>query len=140
MSIYTEIAHMETNGNEGKWYSIVDTLEIMGISRGTLYDRIKKNKLESKKEGKNRWVWINTSTEMFDNTYDGSYKSLNGSQNNIVKELREQITYWKSQVEQKDNDLREQSIRHDATIFRILDQNQSLLEAKKSAPFWQFWK
>ena len=131
---------METNGNEGKWYSIVDTLEIMGISRGTLYDRIKKNKLESKKEGKNRWVWINTSTEISNNTYDGSYKSLNGSQNNIVKELREQITYWKSQVEQKDNDLREQSIRHDTTIFRILDQNQNLLEAKTSTPFWQFWK
>lgn len=131
---------METNGNQGKWYSIVDALDVMGISRGTLYDRIKKNKLESKKEGKNRWVWINTSTEMFDNTYDGSYKSLNGSQSNIVKELREQITYWKSQVEQKDNDLREQNIRHDATIFRILDQNQSLLEATKSKRFWQFWK
>ena len=131
---------METNGNEGKWYSIVDTLEIMGISRGTLYDRIKKNKLESKKEGKNRWVWINTSTEISNNTYDGSFKSLNGSQSNIVKELREQVTYWKSQVEQKDSDLREQSIRHDATIFRILDQNQSLLEATKSKRFWQFWK
>ena len=140
MFIYTGIAQMETNGNQGNWYSIVDALDVMGISRGTLYDRIKKNKLESKKEGKNRWVWINTSTEISNNTYDGSYKSLNGSQNNIVKELREQITYWKSQVEQKDNDLREQSIRHDATIFRILDQNQSLLEAKKSAPFWQFWK
>ena len=137
MSIYTEIAQMETNG---KWYSIVDTLEIMGISRGTLYDRIKKNKLESKKEGKNRWVWINTSTEISNNTYDGSFKSLNGSQSNIVKELREQVTYWKSQVEQKDSDLREQSIRHDATIFRILDQNQSLLEATKSKRFWQFWK
>jgi len=140
MFIYTGIAQMETNGNQGNWYSIVDALDVMGISRGTLYDRIKKNKLESKKEGKNRWVWINTSTEISNNTYDGSYKSLNGSQNNIVKELREQITYWKSQVEQKDNDLREQSIRHDATIFRILDQNQNLLEAKKSKPFWQFWK
>ena len=140
MFIYTGIAQMETNGNQGNWYSIVDALDVMGISRGTLYDRIKKNKLESKKEGKNRWVWINTSTEISNNTYDGSYKSLNGSQNNIVKELREQITYWKSQVEQKDNDLREQSIRHDTTIFRILDQNQNLLEAKTSTPFWQFWK
>ena len=137
MSIYTEIAQMETNG---KWYSIVDALDVMGISRGTLYDRIKKSKLESKKEGKNRWVWIDTSTEMFDNTYDGSYKNTNGSQSNIVKELREQVTYWKSQVEQKDKDLREQSIRHDATIFRILDQNQNLLEATKSKRFWQFWK
>ena len=131
---------MDTNGSEGKWYSITDALDVMGISRGTLYDRIKKSKLESKKEGKNRWVWIDTSTEMFDNTYDGSYKNTNGSQSNIVKELRDQVTYWKNQVEQKDKDLREQSIRHDATIFRILDQNQSLLEAKKSTPFWQFWK
>ena len=140
MSIYTEIAHMETNGNEGKWYSITDGLEIMGISRGTLYDRIKKGELKSKKSGKNRFIWIDTSTETFNNTYDGSYKNTNGSQSNIVKELREQVTYWKSQVEQKDKDLREQSIRHDATIFRILDQNQNLLEATKSKRFWQFWK
>ena len=138
---------MEMNDSGGNWHSITDALDVLGISRGTLYDRIRKSKLESKKEGKNRWVWINTSTEMFNNTYDGSYKNINGSQNNIVKELREQITYWKNQVEQKeeiieqkDNDLREQSIRHDATIFRILDQNQNLLEATKSKPFWQFWK
>ena len=131
---------METNGNEGKWYSITDGLEIMGISRGTLYDRIKKGELKSKKSGKNRFIWIDTSTETFNNTYDGSYKNTNGSQSNIVKELREQVTYWKSQVEQKDKDLREQSIRHDATIFRILDQNQNLLEATKSKRFWQFWK
>ena len=131
---------METNGNEGKWYSITDGLEIMGISRGTLYDRIKKGELKSKKSGKNRFIWIDTSTETFNNTYDGSYKNTNGSQSNIVKELREQVTYWKSQVEQKDKDLREQSIRHDATIFRILDQNQNLLEATRSKPFWQFLK
>lgn len=138
---------MDTNGSEGKWYSITDALDVMGISRGTLYDRIKKSKLESKKEGKNRWVWIDTSTEMFDNTYDGSYKNTNGSQSNIVKELRDQVTYWKNQVEQKeeiieqkDKDLREQSIRHDATIFRILDQNQNLLEVTRSKRFWEFWK
>ena len=64
-----------------------------------------------------------------------------------MKELREQITYWKNQVEQKeeiieqkDKDLREQSMRHDATIFRILEQNQNLLEVKRATPFWQFWK
>jgi len=131
---------METNGDVGNWYSITDGLEIMGISRGTLYDRIKKGELKSKKSGKNRFIWIDTSTETFNNTYDGSYKNTNGSQSNIVKELREQVTYWKSQVEQKDKDLREQSIRHDATIFRILDQNQNLLEATKSKRFWQFWK
>ena len=138
---------MEMNDSGGNWHSITDALDVLGISRGTLYDRIRKSKLESKKEGKNRWVWINTSTEMFNNTYDGSYKNINGSQNNIVKELREQITYWKNQVEQKeeiieqkDKDLREQSIRHDATIFRILDQNQNLLEVKRATPFWQFWK
>ena len=131
---------MEMNDSGGNWHSIIDALDVMGISRGTLYDRIKKGELKSKKSGKNRFIWIDTSTETFNNTYDGSYKNTNGSQSNIVKELREQVTYWKSQVEQKDKDLREQSIRHDATIFRILDQNQNLLEATKSKRFWQFWK
>ena len=130
---------METNGNEGKWYSITDALDVIGISRGTLYDRIKKGELQTKKEGKNRWVWIDASTEMFNNTYEGSYRNTNGSQVGIVKELKEQVLYWKSQVEQKDRDLREQSMRNDATIFRILEQNQMLLEATKSKPFWKFW-
>ena len=138
---------MEMNDSGGNWHSITDALDVIGISRGTLYDRIRKGELKSKKEGKNRFVWIDTSTEIFNNTYGNSYKNTNGSQSNIVKELREQITYWKNQVEQKeeiieqkDKDLREQSMRHDATIFRILEQNQNLLEATKSKSFWQFWK
>ena len=28
MSIYTEIAHMDTNGNESKWYSIIRNLHV----------------------------------------------------------------------------------------------------------------
>ena len=138
---------MEMNDSGGNWHSITDTLDVIGISRGTLYDRIRKGELKSKKEGKNRFVWIDTSTEIFNNTYGNSYKNTNGSQSNIVKELRDQVSYWKNQVEQKeeiieqkDKDLREQSMRHDATIFRILEQNQNLLEAKRATPFWQFWK
>ena len=132
---------MDTNSNEGKWYSITDALDVIGISRGTLYDRIKKGELQTKKEGKNRWVWIDASTEKFiQDTNGNSYKNTNGSQVGIVKELKEQVSYWKNQVEQKDKDLREQILRHDATIFRILEQNQMLLEATKSKPFWQFWK
>ena len=138
---------MEMNDSGGNWHSITDALDVIGISRGTLYDRIRKGELKSKKEGKNRFVWIDTSTEIFNNTYGNSYKNTNGSQNNIVKELRDQVSYWKNQVEQKeeiieqkDKDLREQSMRHDATIFRILEQNQNLLEVKRATPFWQFWK
>ena len=131
---------MEMNDSGGNWHSITGALDVLGISRGTLYDRIRKSKLESKKEGKNRFVWIDTSTEIFNNTYGNSYKNTNGSQSNIVKELRDQVSYWKNQVEQKDKDLREQSMRHDATIFRILEQNQNLLEVKRATPFWQFWK
>ena len=131
---------METNGNEGKWHSITSALDVIGISRGTLYDRIKKGELESKKEGKNRFVWVDSSTEMFIQDTNGNpYKNTNGSQVGIVKELKEQVSYWKKQVEQKDKDMREQIMRHDATIFRILEQNQMLLEATKSKPFWKFW-
>ena len=138
---------MGMSNSEGNWHSITDALDVIGISRGTLYDRIRKGQLTSKKEGKNRFVWIDTSTEIFNNTYGNSYKNTNGSQSNIVKELRDQVSYWKNQVEQKeeiieqkDKDLREQSMRHDATIFRILEQNQNLLEVKRATPFWQFWK
>ena len=131
---------MEMNDSGGNWHSIIDALDVMGISRATLYNKINKGELKSKKEGKNRFLWIDTSTEISNNTYGKSFRNTNGSQVGIVKELKEQVSYWKNLVEQKDKDIREQSIRHDATIFRILDQNQNLLEATKSKPFWQFWK
>ena len=130
---------METNGSEGKWYSITDALDAIGISRRTLYDRINKDELKSKKEGKNRFVWIDNNVEICNETY----RDMNGKQkSNIIKALTNQVEYFKDKVEKLEIDLRETNLRHDATIFKMIEQNQMLLETAKTkpkTPFWKFW-
>ena len=42
------------------WYSVNEALQILDISRKTLYDWIKSEKITSKKEGKKRLIWIDS--------------------------------------------------------------------------------
>ena len=124
---------METNGI-GDWYSITDALGRLNVSRRTLYDRINKGELQSKKGGKYRFVWVDSAFDMYHETYTDK----NGSHRNILNELRNQVQYFKDRCEKLETDLREQSMRHGTTIFQIIQQNQLLLEQGRK-PFWKFW-
>ena len=53
---------MGTSDN-GSWYSITEALERLNVSRRTLYDRINKEELNAKKEGRNRFVWLDDTIE-----------------------------------------------------------------------------
>ena len=127
---------METDKN-GKWYSITDSLEKLNVSRRTLYDRINKDELISKKEGRNRLVWLDDTIKVDTNTYT----KQNG---NIVKELKSQLEYFKTKVQdlelritEQNQELSENRQRTDTIILKMTDQNQLLLDSRK--PFWKFW-
>ena len=123
---------METENN-GNWYSISDSLN---VSRRTLYDRINKDELITKKEGRNRLVWLDDTVEVDTSTYTKQNVDL-------VKELRSQLEYFKtkvmnleSQLNEYHQELSQQRQRTDTIILKMTDQNQLLLESK---PFWKFW-
>ena len=127
---------METDKN-GKWYSITDSLEKLNVSRRTLYDRINKDELISKKEGRNRLVWLDDTIKVDTNTYT----KQNG---NIVKELKSQLEYFKTKdqdlelrINEQNRELSENRQRTDTIILKMTDQNQLLLDSRK--PFWKFW-
>ena len=123
---------MKTNGIGG-WYSITETLDKLNISQRTLYERISKGELKYKKDGKHRFVWIDDTIDLGNKTYTGT----NGTQeNDIIKELINQVEYFKSKVEKLETDLREQRLRHSTTIFKIINQNQMLIRGVKK-PFWR---
>ncbi|MCS5653362.1 MAG: helix-turn-helix domain-containing protein [Candidatus Marinimicrobia bacterium] len=124
---------METNGI-GDWYSITDALGRLNVSRRTLYDRINKGELQSKKDGEYRFVWVDSTFDMYYETYTDT----NGSHKNILTELQNQVQYFKDRCDKLETDLREQSMRHGTTIFQIIQQNQLLLEQGRK-PFWKFW-
>jgi len=138
----------ETNGN-GKWCSVTETLSILGISRKTLYQRLKDEKLISKKNGKNRFFWIDDVTETFTETFTETQRETKETlpkqgDMNVVTQLQEQLDYFKSKVEvleREKNDLvlsmQEQVKRHDTIVMQLSQQNQLLLD--KPRPFWKFW-
>ena len=146
---------METNSGKqmemgnGKWCSVTETLSILGISRKTLYQRLKDEKLISKKNGKNRFFWIDDVTETFTETFTETQRETKEtlpkqSDMNVVTQLQEQLDYFKSKVEvleREKNDLvlsmQEQVKRHDTIVMQLSQQNQLLLD--KPRPFWKFW-
>ena len=98
---------VETSGN-GKWCSVTETLSILGISRKTLYQRLKDEKLISKKTGKNRFFWIDDVTEIFTET-----------QRETKETLPKQVK------------------RHDTIVMQLSQQNQLLLDKPRPFwKFW----
>ena len=133
------MTQMETNGT-GDWFSIVDVLDELKISRRTLYHKINKGELQSKKEGKFRFVWIDDTIDLGNDTYTDTNETQTNS--NLLDELKGQVAYFKGKVEQLETDMRQMHMQHNATIFKIIEQNQMLLETTKTkskTPFWKFW-
>ena len=114
------------------WYSIVDSLDKLNISRGTLYEKIKREEFTTKKEGKNRFVWIDDSV-MENQEYSIKYK-------NDDKEAHSQVRYLRARVEKLELELFEERKRHDTIILTLTEQNQLLLHQNtQKKPFWRFW-
>ena len=121
-----------TNDN-GSWYSITEALERLNVSRRTLYDRINKEELTAKKEGRNRFVWL-------DDTIETSTIRHTKQSKDVIKQLELRLEYFQNRVEtlELELELSGQRQRHDTIILKMTDQNQLLLESVRK-PFWRFW-
>ena len=96
--------------------------------------------MQSKKEGKFRFVWIDDTIDLGNDTYTDTNETQTNS--NLLDELKGQVVYFKGKVEQLETDMRQMHMQHNATIFKIIEQNQMLLETAKTkpkTPFWKFW-
>ena len=120
---------METENN-GNWYSISDSLQKLNVSRRTLYDRINKDELITKKEGRNRLVWLDDTVEVDTSTYTKQNVDL-------VKELRSQLEYFKtkvmnleSQLNEYHQELSQQRQRTDTIILKMTDQQFTTMEIR----------
>ena len=114
------------------WYSIVDSLDKLNISRGTLYKKIEREEFTTKKEGKNRFVWIDDAV-MKNQEESIKYKDDD-------KEAHSQVRYLRARVEKLEVELFEERKRHDTIILTLTEQNQLLLHQNtQKKPFWQFW-
>jgi len=144
-----------------KWYSISEAIEVLQVSRTTLYRKMDSGELGSKKEKGNRLVGIKVVTsgtggdtenvnhvlandtigtpgETNNDTGDTNH-GTNGTpdetivlQPEMIEQLKEQVSYLKEQVKH----LQEEQVRSQ-TIIMSMSQNQQLLLQHSRQSWWQ---
>lgn len=123
---------MQTNSN-GQWLTVNDALMKLGISRATLYNRINNQELTSKKDGNSRLVYVEHTTKQ-SNGHPTKHTT------NTIKQLEQQLNYFKDKLESTEQQLQDQRIRSDAIIMRLTEQNQLLLTSPPKKSWWNiFW-
>ena len=145
-----------TSVEDGKtWVDTPTMLEIMGVSKSTLYKRIDKGEVESEKLGATRLFKVDRELVNGHQTYD--FPHLENRSNGVgkhseksysekyVQRLEDEITYLKERIEKQDRELSEQKQelseqkkRSDTIVLRYTEIfDQRLLGNNK--PFWKFW-
>ena len=131
----------EDTNNNGNWYSVADALKKLNVSRNTLYSKIKTNKINNKKEGKYRFVWIDDETDLFSDLFSNQTNAHTNTNTNTntdrEKDLEQRLSYFMDKVDSLELELSKTRERHDTIIARITEQNQMLLQSARK-PFWKF--
>ena len=127
--------------NDG-WYTIKESLEILGISRKTLYRKMDSGEIESKKVGSARFVKIGDPEEtqtVSDNTSQTVSKDTMFDTNDVIRNQQGEIEFLRSQVEYLQTELSDTKTRSDTMILKLTQtvDNQQLLLIESKTPFWK---
>ena len=124
-----------------KWVLVDEAVELLGISRSTLFRKISKGEIEAKKDGGTRYVGIisDTGNETVD-TSNETYGDTDATANEtLISQLTQQVEDLKGQIDylQKDIERRVEAEQRLQTIIMSMSQTQNetqklLLNAKRS--------
>ena len=127
--------HKKTQNNtNGNWNSIVDAVNYYKVSRRTLYQWIKDEKITTKKVGKNRFIWIDKNEDAHPKRATSQTKFTNET----ISHLQSEIEFLREQVVNLQTELANQKQRSDIVVIELSQHNNKLLEQSKR-PFWKFW-
>ncbi len=118
------------------WVTMTDACKILGISQSTLYRRVNKGEIESKKEDNATMCLVSVSNESQDDNMDT--QELLSQLRGEVEYLRTQLTQKESQTEEARKAAVEASQRHDTIVLQLTRQNQQLLEYHQE-PWYRRW-
>ncbi len=128
----------------GKWISLTEACQSLGVSESTLRRRINEGKVESKLEDGRRLVLIKVDSQysQIDGQTPGSTSDLIERLKEEVEHLRqelnrrnEQIERLQTQIDEKDNQME----RLHQLLAIEKTQTQQLLE-HQLLPFWKRWR
>ncbi len=119
------------------WYTIAEAVGILSVSDRTIRRRIDKGELETKLEGKTRYVYIDSMSSMMPDDMSSRelINQLKSENDRLAQQLSEkdrQIESLQKQLEETQKDVAEASHRHDTVVMqltRIVEYQQQ--------PFWR---
>ena len=123
--------------NDG-WYTIKESIEILGVSRKTLYRKMDSGEIESKKVGSARFVKIGDPEETQTVSSDTS-QTVSSDTNDVIRNQQGEIEFLRSQVEYLQTELSDTKTRSDTMILKLTQtvDNQQLLLIESKTPFWK---
>ena len=127
-----------TTSQESGWYSVKEACQILDISRRTLYDRIESKKIDTKKEGKRRLVWLHLPSHTTSQTQELSLES--SVDIDRVKGLEQNLKYFRDKCDRLEIQISEQSTRHDAVVLKLsntIERQQLMIGESKSSGLFQ---
>ena len=127
-----------TTSQESGWYSVKEACQILDISRRTLYDRIEFKKIDTKKEGKRRLVWLHLPPHTTSQTQESPLES--SVDIDRAKELEQNLKYFRDKCDRLEIQISEQSTRHDAVVLKLsntIERQQLMIGESKSSGLFQ---
>ena len=90
-----------TTSQESGWYSVKEVYRILGFSRRRLYNKIESKKIDTKKEGKRRLVWLHLPSHITSHTTSQTQESPLESSFDIdrAKELEQNLKYFRDKCD-----------------------------------------
>ncbi len=119
------------------WYTIAEAVGVLGVSDRTIRRRIDKGELETKLEGKVRYIRIDSmsSTMPDDMSSRELINQLKSENERLAQQLSEkdkQIEGLQKQLKETQKDIAETSHRHDTVVMQMT----KMLEYQQQ-PFWR---
>ena len=127
-----------TTSQESGWYSVKETCRILDISRRTLYDRIESKKIDTKKEGKRRLVWLHLPSHITSHAQELPLES--SVDIDRVKGLEQNLKYFRDKCDRLEIQISEQSTRHDVVVLKLsntIERQQLMIGESKSSGLFQ---
>lgn len=119
------------------WYTIAETVGILGVSDRTVRRRIDKGELETKLEGKTRYVFIDSASSIMPDDMSSRelIDQLRSENERLAQQLSEkdrQIENLQKQLEEMRKDVAETNHRHDTVVMQLT----KIVEYQQQ-PFWR---
>jgi len=134
----------------GKWLTISEAVDVLGISERALREKVRNQKIQSKLEEKRRYVWVEHEEVGHEATHEGHHDLLHEKDERIA-DLQKQVYNLQEQLVRRDNQVESLTEKMDhltqvvamaqknvATLTDQLDSSHLVIEdLRHRQPLWK---